>query len=53
MLKKLLLLTSCLLSIFPAGCAKKTNPDDELKGTLIAVFADNQLATVSTNHDSW
>ena len=50
MLKKLLLLTSCLLSIFPAGCSKKTNPDDELKETLIAVFADNQLATVSTRY---
>ena len=50
MLKKLLLLTSCLLSIFPSGCSKKTNPDDELKETLIAVFADNQLATVSTRY---
>ena len=40
MIKKLFLLTACLLPITATGC---NNSKDQLKETLVAVFADNQL----------
>ena len=48
--KKVLFLVPFLLSIVSTGCEKKK---DELKETLIAVFADNQLTTTSTRYQGF
>ena len=49
MIKKILLLTSCIFALFANKCSKKEEKD-QLKETLIAVFADNQIAPISTNY---
>ena len=49
MIKKLLILLSCLFPLL-SGCSKNK---DELKETLIAVFADNQLTLDSTRYQGF
>ena len=51
MKRHFLLLIPCLLSLFSVGCKKSDK--DKLKETLIAVFADNQIATISTRYQSY
>ena len=49
MIRKILALTSCVFALFANKCSKKEE-NDQLKETLIAVFADNQIAPISTNY---
>ena len=51
MIRKIFLIFSCLISFSFSSCS--TSNKDELKQTLIAVFADNQIASASTRYQDY